>query len=943
MYLLLMVMSISCSTDNQKNTIDLSGEWSFRMDPESKGIAEKWFASTMPEKINLPGSMTENGKGDEISVNTSWTGGIVDSSWFQSPEMEKYRLSGNVKVPFWLQPGKYYAGMAWYQKKVKIPASWKEKNIQLFLERCHWETRVWVDDQEAGMQNSLGTPHVYDLSAWLTPGAHTLTLCVDNRVKDVDVGMNSHSISDHTQSNWNGITGRLELQSRSLIYISNASLFPDVKNKQVNIKLDLQNTNGSDGPVKIAVTGESLNTGGKNIGGLMFDQMVTAGSNEIVIECPMGEDPVLWDEFEPNLYRMKIEISGPDGHTDAREIVFGMRELGTRGTQFTINGRLLFLRGTLECAIFPKTGYPPTDTAAWMRIFRIARAHGLNHLRFHSWCPPEAAFAAADHAGFYLHVECSSWANQGSAIGDGKPVDQYIYNEAERMVKEYGNHPSFCILLYGNEPAGENQNEWLTGFVSHWKNKDPRRLYSSGAGWPDLPVTDFNSTPYPRIQGWGEGLNSIINAQTPKTDFDWTERLAGSVKPTVSHEIGQWCVYPDFKEIEKYTGVLKARNFEIFQESLRGHHMEHLADSFLLASGKLQTLCYKADIEAALRTPGFAGFQLLDLHDFPGQGTALVGVLNPFWDSKGYITPQEYSRFCGPTIPLVRLPKMIYRSDETLKAMAEIAHFGSATLTEAEPSWKITDVKGQIRFKGELTATEIPIGNGKQLGEIVQPLNSIKDPEKLTLTLHVSGFENSWDIWVYPVQLPETDASILVTGKLDARALEVLNRGGKVLLTPIKGSVKPEKGGDIAVGFSSIFWNTAWTGKQAPHTLGIMCNPSHPALAVFPTEYHSNWQWWDAMSHSNAIVLSDLPDELQPIVRIIDDWFTNRPLALIFEASTGKGKIMVCGVDLLSNREKRPEARQLLYSLKKYMEGDRFNPSTTVDIEKIRAIFSQAK
>ena len=939
LFALSVLVLMSCTTGKDINTIDLSGEWSFRTDPDSKGITEKWYTASFTETINLPGSMTENGKGEDISVNTPWTGYIVDSAWFFSRGMEKYRQSGNIKVPFWLQPDKYYKGMAWYQKIVKISATWKDRNIQLYLERCHWETLIWVDDQEAGMQNSLGTPHVYDLSAWMTPGSHTLTICVDNRVKDIDVGMNSHSISDHTQSNWNGITGRLELQSRSHFFIANAALYPDLNNNQVKIKLALQNTTDSAGNVKIAITGKSVNHPDKNIGGLMLDYNIARGSNNIEIDCPMGDDPLLWDEFEPNLYRMRIDITDAAGHTDTREEIFGMRELGIRGSQFTINGRLLFLRGTLECAIFPKTGYPPTDTASWMRIFRIARAHGLNHLRFHSWCPPEAAFTAADHAGFYLHVECSAWANQGSAIGDGKPVDQYLYDESERMVKAYGNHPSFCMLLYGNEPAGERQNEWLTGFVTHWKNKDNRRLYSGGAGWPDLPITDFNSTPYPRIQGWGEGLLSIINSQPPRTDFDWSNRIAGTAKPTVSHEIGQWCVYPDFKEITQYIGVLKARNFEIFQESLREHGMEHLADSFLLASGKLQTLCYKADIEAALRTPGFAGFQLLDLHDFPGQGTALVGVLNPFWNSKGYVTPEEYNRFCGVTVPLVRLPKMVYLSEETLRANAEVAHFGPHELTDVKPVWKITDRKGKILFSAELPATTVPIGNGKSLGEIIQPLSSIKTPEKLTLTLQVSGFENSWDIWVYPSRLPETDSTILATQKLDTRALNVLNQGGSILLTPAKGSVKSGKGGNIAVGFSSIFWNTAWTGKQAPHTLGILCNPNHPALAAFPTEYHSNWQWWDAMSHANAIQLTDFPPDLQPIVRIIDDWFTNRPLALIFEAKAGKGKILVSGIDLLSDVSSRPEARQLLFSLKRYMAGSEFNPSTTVEVSKIEALF----
>ncbi len=314
---------------------------------------------------------------------------------------------------------------------------------------------------------------------------------------------------------------------------------------------------------------------------------------------------------------------------------------------------------TLECAAFPKTGYPPTDIAAWLRIFKICRSYGLNHVRFHSWCPPEAAFEAADQTGFYLQVECSSWANQGATIGDGTPLDKYIYDESVHIVKTYRNHPSFCMMVYGNEPAGDKHLQYLTDFVNYWKKKDARRLYSTAAGWPVVADNDYNSSPDPRIQAWGAGLQSIINSQPPKSDYNWTAQIAKWKHPTVSHEIGQWCAYPDFKEISKYTGVLKAKNFEIFKDKLQTNGMASLADSFLLASGKLQALCYKADIEAALRTPGFGGFQLLGLYDFPGQGTALVGVLNAFWENKGYITGNGYSQFCNAVVPLAKLPKMV--------------------------------------------------------------------------------------------------------------------------------------------------------------------------------------------------------------------------------------------------------------------------------------------
>jgi hypothetical protein len=491
------------------------------------------------------------------------------------------------------------------------------------------------------------------------------------------------------------------------------------------------------------------------------------------------------------------------------------------------------------------------------------------------------------------------------------------------------------MMAYGNEPGGKKHIQFLKDFVTYWKTKDSRRIYTSGAGWPNLDENDFLSTPAPRIQGWGEGLKSIINSNAPSTNYDWSTKIATFKQPVVSHEIGQWCVYPNFKEIPKYNGVVRAKNFEIFQETLKDHGMSQLADSFLLASGKLQALCYKADIEAALRTPGFAGFQLLDLHDFPGQGTALVGVLDPFWEEKGYITPKEYSNFCNSTVPLARLKKCIFTNDETFEANIEVAHYGDKPIVSNTPEWKITDGNGKTVKFGRLAKTTIALGNCIPLGRISIPLSSISKAEKLKLEITVSTFSNSWDFWVYPAKKEVVAGfeKIKTVTSLDQSAQDFLDQGGTVLLTLKKGTLKSEFGGNIAIGFSSIFWNTAWTRGQAPHTLGILCDPKHPALAEFPTEYYSNWQWWDAMSHSGSINLTSFPVEIKPIVRVIDDWFTNRPLTILFEANVGKGRILVSGIDLITEIDMRPEAQQLLYSLKKYMTGIHFNPKTAVSVD----------
>lgn len=474
--------------------------------------------------------------------------------------------------------------------------------------------------------------------------------------------------------------------------------------------------------------------------------------------------------------------------------------------------------------------------------------------------------------GMYLEIECSSWANQSTTIGDGGDLDRFIWEESERIVREFGNHPSFCMMMYGNEPAGEGSNAYLTNFVTTWKERDARRLYCSGAGWPNLPVNDFLSDSNPRIQAWGQGVKSIINAQAPRTDYDWSEYVGRFQQPMVSHEIGQWCVYPNFKEMAKYDGVMRPRNFEIFQETLAENGMAHLADSFLLASGKLQALCYKADIEAALRTKDFGGFQLLGLSDFPGQGTALVGVLDAFWEEKGYIRPEEYRRFCNSTVPLLRLPKLIYTNQETVKGSLEVAHFGAAPLEVTSTAWTLKTKEGKTIASGKLAHQPVGIGNCIPLGQLEIPLDKVDVPSCLTLEATLGDYANSWHIWVYPatVQKVADEVQLLMTDRLDAKALQRLQEGGNVLLSLRKGSLPAEVGGEVEIGFSSIFWNTAWTLGQAPHTLGILCNPAHPALSEFPTEYYSDYQWWDAMSHSGAIEVAKIDKNLQPIVRVID-------------------------------------------------------------------------
>lgn len=923
----------SLAVVGQNHSVSLSGKWAFQIDREDKGIREEWFNKTLNDRINLPGSMPEKLKGDDVTVRTRWTGSLYDSSYYFNPYMEKYRIDGQVKLPFFLTPDKHYVGVAWYQKRVTVPDSWKGERVVLFLERPHIETTVWINRQEVGMQNSLCVPHVYDLTSYVTPGkSYLVTIRVDNRIKEINVGPDSHSITDQTQGNWNGIVGKIELQSTPKVFFEDIQIYPDLAGKKALVRMNVRASSSVNG--EITLSAKSFNTDvNHEIAPVYQTVTVRKGDNLFEMELPMGQDFLIWDEFSPALYRLTATLKNGK-QIETKQIQFGMREFTINGKWFYINGRKTMLRGTVENCDFPLTGYAPMDVASWERVFRICRSYGLNHMRFHSYCPPEAAFIAADLVGFYLQPEGPSWPNHGPKLGNGQPIDKYLMDETIALTKAYGNYASYCMLACGNEPSGHWVN-WVSKFVDYWKTADSRRVYtgaSVGGSWKWQPHNQYHVKAGARGVTWAK--------RQPESMSDYRAKIDTVRQPYVSHETGQWCVFPDFNEIRKYTGVNKARNFEIFRDILEDNDMGGQAHDFMMASGKLQAICYKHEIEKTLRTPDYAGFQLLALNDYSGQGTALVGVLNVFFEEKGYINAAEFRRFCSPTVPLARIPKFVYTNDESFHADIEIAHFGATPLREARTIYTVKDEYGKVYAHGTVGSSDIPIGNLFSLGSVDLDLGAIDTPQKLNLEICIENTSavNDWDFWVYPAHVELAEGDVYTTDTLDEQAISVLEQGGNVLIT---AAGKVSYGKEVVQHFTPVFWNTSWFKMRPPHTTGIFLNEYHPLFKEFPTEYHSNLQWWELLNKAQVMQFTDFPDDFQPIVQNIDTWFISRKIGVLFEANVLSGKLMMTSMDITSQLEKRVAARQLHKAILGYMNSDNFRPSTIVPVERVQELFTK--
>lgn len=901
-------LQLSCVSDKEaeSNKIGLSGEWSLRLDSLDTGAKENWQMAWENEtqKVQLPGTL------DEARIGTKDT---------LTPALNNYVLSS-------LTRKRQYIGKAWYQKQIDIPKKWEDKPLMLNLERVLWKSTVFVNGEKIGSRESLIGNHQYELSN-LKAGENTISILIDNSDFYPDINVigdrypvkvnqeMAHAYTNHTQIKWNGILGDISITPVSQKIFKNVEVYPNTKTGTLNIEV------ATDSIISKPISVEVLDSEGASV---ISKSISDYSEEENTIQFQFSVEGALeeWDEFNPQLYTIQVG-------TEEEKITktFGYRSLSNDGGELTLNDHRIFLRGNLECVIFPLTGRPPMQKQEWLDLYQKAKAYGLNHFRFHSWCPPEAAFAAADEIGMYLQVELPHWSLK---VGEDEKTWQFLENEADKIIADYGHHPSFLFMSMGNELEGNF--DLLNNLVSELKEKDTRHLYATTSfsfqqpiGTRPEPEDEFFVTQW-TDKGWIRG-QGVFNEYSPNFETDYTANSEHINVPLISHEIGQYSVYPDINEIDNYTGVLKPLNFIAVKEDLEKKNLLSLAPDFTKASGKLAAMLYKEEIERALKTPSFDGFQLLQLQDFPGQGTALVGLLNAFWESKGAISAEEFSKFNSPLVPLARFEKAIYKTGEQFKAELEVANFYKE-LKDQKLIASLTNNKDEIIAEEKLENVNLSIGNNTALGNLEVAVN-VSKAEEWQLKIKVAGtkFENSWPVWVYPEEIIKPDNDVYVTASF-VEADQLLKQGKKVLLNPALADLNGVEG-----RFVPVFWSPVHFPDQ-PGTMGLLIDTEHKALENFPTQEYTQWQWWDLCKQSKSIILDDI--SVKPIVRVIDNFVTNHSMGNLFEAKVGEGKLLFSSIDLQKNLKERPAAQQLKNSLIQYMNSDEFNPQQKVSLEALK-------
>lgn len=832
-------------------------------------------------------------------------------------------------------------------KEIEPQIAWGKR---LFLEAERARVlHLIVDGKEIPdfIEPSLSTSHIFEVTGYLKNGS-SIVLLSDNSYPDLprDDIMYSSAATDETQTNWNGVLGYLRLRTEEQTFLNDIRVYP-VKN-MLTVKIKLYAGSPYHGTVSI------------HSAALIEDAEFEVDTAQTVTEIKfeglgLKEDIKRWDLEEGNLYELSVSMTGGETKT----IVFGVRDFGDDGQgHLAVNGRRIFLRSEANCAEFPETGHPPMAVDEWLNILRRYHSYGVNCVRFHSHCPPEAAFTAADKLGMLMQPELSHW-NPRNAF-ESEESYRYYRTELIQILRLLADHPSFVMLTFGNElHASHKGHERMRELLNLAREIDSTRLYADvsnghyGAIGCEEASDFYTSSDFhdQKLRGTSANRQGFINNCYPgaQRNYDTVmERIRREyARPVFSFEVGQFEVLPDFDELESFKGISDPANLRLIQNRIEKQGLTKVWKKYVEAAGELARICYREEVEAAIRTKDLSGISLLGLQDFPGQGTALVGMLNSHLQTKPYefAKPEHFRSFFREQLPLVLLPKYTWENGEKLTARVQIANYGKWEIS-GTPKYALTIPKkggkgysyagtGEeepVIAAGELSWVDAPAGMLTEAGclEIALDTLLLKEPTRLNLTVRLNGISNLYPVWVYPDVTPECPEDIYETQYLDEKAKKILKDGGKVYLTP--PSAKEALPHSIQVQFTTDFWSVG-TFPEQEGSMGQLINADHPVFDNFPTEFHTNWQWW-AMASQRAVIL---PERYDAIVAEMDSYAFLRPMAQLLECRCEKGKLLFSTMGL-QDLQQYPEARALLHAIYQYMESEKFETEQEIELSVLESL-----
>ncbi len=1009
--------------------IDLSGKWSFCLDGEKRGLAEHFENKSFEDTINLPSTTAYAKKGEPNRARETYF--LTECYKFEGYSWYKRSVSLPATGKKELKDKHFFLTL----ERTRISHVWVDGkyagsrdsfiarhiyDLTGLIEDTSFEITVMVSNVDykvpGGHMTSQDTQTNWNgiLGEISLSVCDTATIGYASSACDFE---NKKALLNLEVLGFEKLSAKIKISAdqcilkKSLLKAdSDCSIFKERADKQQAEATDME------------ILEKYLDIEKDAIPVKEKEVKIKKGENRLSLDIDLPEDVKEWDEEEPYVYRINVVLLGEDrAKLSEKTLWFGYRIFKAAGDKFTINGRKTFLRGRHQGMLFPLSGFAPMNVTGWLKDFKIAKDFGLNHERCHTCTPPEAAFIAADLLGIYLQPEIPFWGTwkgeKDEGYAESKEAQDFLKEEGFSILKEFAGHPSFVMMSMGNELWGDK--EFLGKLVGGYKAIRPDIMYTQGSNnfqWVPciLPEDDFFSGVRFSVDRQIRGSYAMCDAplgriqkSKPSTDWNYDEAInpSGSTKafgeksgeieiqygtgvkkvkaessegelipkvPVVSHEIGQYFIYPDFREITHYTGVLQARNLQVFQERLEDKGLSKRAEGYFKSSGALAVDCYKNELEAALRSGNMAGFQILDIQDFSGQGTALVGPLNSLMENKGLISSEGWREFCSGAVILGEFASYVVTAGELFKLSTKLSYFKKKPLGKIKVKVLLVNKeKDKIVFEEDLES-DIKGETGLfDTGSIKIKIPGREDIACYELDLIVSEgrkmiCENHYTLWAYK-KAEKFKISTDVYVEEDEGGQEIsfpVTASGKVAITSdmvetdaavdagksVLFYLTPNENRSLPGAYCTDFWNypmfksiSESMNKPIPvGTLGLLIAKDHPAFAGFKCEAYTTPQWYEIVERSRASLLNWLG--FRPLATVIDNCESNDNLGMIYEflimdGKSGPAHVIVCTspLDKLTAEGCAPAAA-LQRSLLEYLESGETTEALKTNMQQLKRL-----
>ena len=902
----------------QEKRSSLNGGWSFKLDPDDKGLQERWYEDNqiISDKIEVPGSWQGQGFGG-MEKNIVWDFRL---------ETRTFRAT--------------YTGTGWYGVRFEIPDDWEGMRLWANFGGVHPSAEVWLNGVRLGENNLPFVPFAFEITGVVRSDDDNLLVVrvhEENRIL---------GLAYSWQGNWSGLYRGVELTATGENFLQGFSVYPNIESEKLQIKTGIGGDHPLDGGLSLRVSAQLINGDTTPV-----STKVEISGESVEFDLPLPS-PRLWSPDSPNLYRVDAVLTGNDKVLDALSERVGFVQLSTEGKHFLINGEPYYMRGSGDFISNPETGSPDTNRDRWRKKLSALREYGYNYVRCQSYVYTPEYFDVADEVGLLIQSEMGmlgGWSGNQIWHVSQWPQPSPDYRDAlkrqwDSVVLRDVNHPSANLYCMSNELRDGTEHPRIAWSCYH----DTKAIKPTAfVLWTD--------------GGYRENLpGDFVNHEA---DID-----SECSKPLIQHEFRWWSSFPDVRNMEKYSGAIRSYGAEIALEAAAGHGISHVLPTAAANSQRIQYIEAKGKMEACRRdNPSLAGichFNAMDINPSP------QGIIDEFYDLK-YADGGSWQQTNGDTVILSDLgfDDRVLASADTLRTTLYVSDFSHLPLNNPVLEWKLETLNETIS-EGSFSYPHKPFSTCTA-GNIEATVPEVSKPTvaSLKVALHEGKrvLVNSWDLWLFPKSVvfpPEIgiygkpqhtwleglggirsvslddlsgDRSVLavLTETLDGAVVEFARSGGRIILVASEGLVRPSRS-KLLLEMGRYFFTPP--ANYPPYEDGINGTIilDHPMLGDFPQEGFADLQFFRMMGESPPIDIEPLGlNKGDPVIRAIHSYQVSRPLAYLTESSLGKGGLIICSLNL---DQSLPESRYLLAQICNYALGDDFNPQIELSNESLTLI-----